>query len=106
MVYLQGKQWLVVLDNFEHLLAGAPVAAELLAAAPGLKVLATSRELLRLQGEREYAVPPLPVPDVRRLPPVAALSGVAAVALFVQRAEAVRPGFALTEENARAVAGI
>ena len=95
-----------MLDNFEHLLAAASVVADLLAASATLSVLATSREPLRLRAEREYPVPPLPLPDLEQLPPLDRLAAVDAVALFVQRAEAVRPDFALTERNARAVAEI
>jgi DNA-binding SARP family transcriptional activator len=104
--HLQEKQLLLLLDNFEHLLAAAPVVAELLAAAPGLKVLVTSRAVLRLRGEHEFPVPPLAVPDLKRLPAFEALSQYAAVALFIQRAVAVRPGFRVTNANAPSVAEI
>jgi len=104
--HLQGKEVLLVLDNFEHLLNAAPALAALLASAPGLSLLVTSREVLRLSGEQEFAVPPLQVPDLGQLPDVAALSRVAAVALFVQRARAAQPGFQLTEMTAPAIAEI
>ncbi|MBA2595523.1 MAG: hypothetical protein H0V00_02745 [Chloroflexia bacterium] len=104
--YLDGKRVLLLLDNCEHLLAAAPLVAALLAASGGLKVLATSRAPLHLRGEREYAVPPLPLPDLARLPPLEQLAAVAAVALFVQRAQAVRPDFALSADNARAVTAV
>jgi predicted ATPase/class 3 adenylate cyclase len=104
--YLRQKQLLLVLDNFEQLLPAAPVVAELLAAARGLKVLVTSRAALRLQGEQEFPVPPLPVPDPKHLPPIASLSQYGAVELFIQRALAVKPDFVVTNENAPAVAQI
>jgi predicted ATPase/DNA-binding SARP family transcriptional activator len=104
--HLREKQLLLVLDNFEQVLEAAPTVAELLKAAPRLKVLVTSRAVLRLQGEQEFPVPPLARPDPRRLPPVEALSQYAAVALFIQRAVSVRPQFTVTDENAPAVAEI
>lgn len=107
---------LLVLDNFEQVVAAAPVVAELLTACPELVVLVTSRVVLRLEGEHVYPVPPLTVPENR---PVLIneepnetqtvcrqFKEVPAVALFVQRARAVRPGFKLTGENADAVAEI
>jgi predicted ATPase/transcriptional regulator with XRE-family HTH domain len=103
---LRGTRLLLVLDNCEHLLPAAPLVADLLAACPGLTVLATSRESLRLRGERVLAVPPLALPDPDRLPPVGELAGVAAVRLFVARARDVQPGFALTAVNAPAVAEV
>jgi predicted ATPase/DNA-binding SARP family transcriptional activator/uncharacterized protein HemY len=104
--FLQPKNLLLVLDNCEQVLAAAPQVLELLAGAPQVTVLATSRAPLHLQGEQEYPVPPLEVPGPRHLPPVETLSQVAAVALFLQQAQAVQPEFALTEENAAAVAAI
>ncbi|MDQ4074714.1 MAG: AAA family ATPase, partial [Chloroflexota bacterium] len=103
--YLHDKELLLLLDNVEHLLPGAALLiAELLTAVPHLHLLVTSREALHLYGEREYPVPPLGLPDLQHLPPVEELSHVPAVALFVQRTRAVKPDFALTDENARAVA--
>jgi predicted ATPase/class 3 adenylate cyclase/DNA-binding SARP family transcriptional activator len=104
--FLSERELLLVLDNFEQVIAGAPVVAELLAAAPRLTVIVTSREPLRIRGEREFGVPTLSTPDLQHLPPLAALSQYAAVALFVERATAVRPDFAVTNENAPAVAAI
>src|SRR5262249_34109672 len=75
-------------------------------ACPMLKILVTSREVLHLSGEYEFPVPPLTVPDPRHLPPATALLQYAAVALFLQRALAVKPDFAVTPENASAVAEI
>src|SRR5205085_9939987 len=92
---LQGKRLLLVLDNFEQVVQAAPIVADLLAASPGLAALVTSREPLRVRGEREYTVPPLAVPDLHQPSPLEALSRNAAVALFVERAVAVRSEFAL-----------
>src|SRR5262249_3220824 len=103
---LREKHLLLLLDNFEQILDAAPVVAELLAAAPRLKVLVTSRAPLRLRGEHEFAVPPLTLPDPRRLPPAEALSQYGAVELFIQGALAVRSDFAITDENAPAVVEI
>ena len=104
--YLRERRMLLLLDNFEHLLPAATLAAELLAAAPELKILATSRARLELRAEHEYRVETLPVPDPASLPPLDDLARYDAVALFVTRARALRHGFALTEGNARAVAAI
>jgi len=104
--YLHGRRLLLVLDNFEQLLAGAPSVAALLAAAPLLKLLVTSRAPLRLATEQEYAVQPLKLPDAEHLPEIAALSQYEAVALLVERIRAVRADFELTNQNAQAVAEI
>jgi len=102
---LSDRQTLLVLDNFEQVVAAATDVAELLAVAPGLKVLATSRAPLRISGEHEVPVPPLGLPDVAH-PTSENLSQYEAVALFIQRAEAARPDFRVTNENAPAVAEI
>jgi predicted ATPase/DNA-binding SARP family transcriptional activator len=104
--YLRAKQLLLLLDNFEQVLGAAPVVVELLAAAPRLKVLVTSRAALRVRGEQEFPVAPLPVPNLKHPPPVEALSQYGAVELFIQRAVNVKPGFVLTSENALAVTKI
>jgi predicted ATPase/transcriptional regulator with XRE-family HTH domain len=108
--FVADRTLLLVLDNCEHVLPGLPLAAGLLAASPGLTVLATSRERLHLRGEREFPVEPLalPISDWAGSGPeaLAALASVAAVRLFVERAEEVLPGFALTEVNAAAVVDI
>ncbi|MBA3517606.1 MAG: AAA family ATPase, partial [Rhizobiales bacterium] len=104
--YLGEQQTLLLLDNFEHLLAAAPAIADLLAACPRLKLLITSRVRLRLRGEHELVVPPLALPDPDRLPPIADLGEVGAVRLFVARAREVRPDFTLTQSNAPAVAAV
>jgi predicted ATPase len=94
---------LLILDNFEHLVRAAPTAADLLAISSHLKIMVTSREALHVYGEHEFPVPPLTLPDVRSISSVGALSQYPAVALFVQRAVAVKPDFDLTRENAPAV---
>ena len=104
--FLREKQGLLVLDNFEQVIAAAPLVTDLLKAAPGLKVLVTSRVVLHLYGEQEYPVPPLAVPDPTRLPPLDALLQYAAVALFIHRARAVKPDFHVTNANALAIAEI
>jgi predicted ATPase/DNA-binding XRE family transcriptional regulator len=104
---LAGRHLLLVLDNCEHLLAAMPLISELLTNAPRLMVLATSRTRLRLRGEREQPIGPLALPeDGGPTAPLAGLAGVAAVRLFVERAQAVAPGFALTAETAAVVAEI
>jgi predicted ATPase len=97
--------WLLILDNLEQALDVAPDLAELLASCPGVVLLATSRLVLRLRAEREYVVRPLALPDDGVLP-VGELASTPAVTLFVDRARAVRFAFALTEDNAAAVAEI
>ena len=98
---------LLVLDNFEHLVSAASMLAELLAiGGSALKFLVTSRAPLHVYGEQEFPVPPLAFPDSRSLPPLGVLSQYSAIALFVQRASAIKPDFELTEQNAAAVAEI
>jgi predicted ATPase len=97
---------LLLLDNFEHLIQGAPMVAELLAMGPELKILVTSRAALHVYGEQEFPVPPLALPDSRSTSSVDILSHNPAVALFVQRAVAAKPDFELNRENAPAVAEI
>ncbi|HEY2520063.1 MAG TPA: DUF4062 domain-containing protein [Streptosporangiaceae bacterium] len=100
------KRLLLVLDNFEQVIDAAPLLAELLAAAPDLKILATSRSTLRLTGEHEFPVPPLPVPPADAVPDAGAAGQYAAVQLFTLRAQAVAPRFRLTSRNIGAVAEI
>ena len=104
--YLQDKRLLLVLDNFEQLLDAAPDVAGLIASCPGLRVLATSRAPLRVRGEHEYPVRPLPVPGLSRLPSVGEVAEAAAVRLFVDRARSSSSAFELTQANAAAVAAI
>jgi predicted ATPase len=94
---------LFLLDNFEHLIQAAPLVADLLAMAPNLKVLVTSRAALHVYGEREFPVPALGVPDAQAKTSLDALSQFPAVALFVQRAVAAKPDFELSQQNASAI---
>ncbi len=96
---------LLVLDGFEHLVSASAIVADLMEAGPKLRVLVTSRSPLHVYGEREFPVPPLETPDPRTAG-AEELSRCDAVALFVQRAAAVKPNFALTAENAAAIARI
>jgi predicted ATPase len=104
--YLQDKQMLLVLDNFEQIVEAAPTVAELLAAAPDLWVLVTSRTPLNLRSEHEYSVPPLTLPDLQRLPALEELRQNEAVQLFTVRAQAARADFSVTNDNAVQVAEI
>jgi predicted ATPase/class 3 adenylate cyclase len=113
--HLRDKRLLLLLDNFEQVLQAAPDIAALLAAAPGLKLLVTSRAVLHLRGEKEITVPPLALPLLPLLPRSRArergpggegLTQYAAVALFIERALDVQPNFTVTNENAPAVAEI
>ena len=104
--HLREKRLLLVLDNFEQIVAAAPLVADLLAACPQLNVLVTSRTALRVRGEHEFAVPPLALPGRRPPPPREILSLFASVQLFIERARAARPDFAITDENAPAIAEI
>jgi predicted ATPase/serine/threonine protein kinase len=101
-----GQPTLLLLDNFEHLVSAAPVIAQLLTTGPKLKAVITSQSPLHVYGEHEFPVPPLALPDPKSLPPLEILSRLPAVALFVERAQAVKREFALTRENAAAVAAI
>jgi predicted ATPase/class 3 adenylate cyclase len=103
--YLADKQQLLVLDNFEQVLDGAPIVASLLATAPRLKVLITSRERLRLRGEHEQVVATLALPERATLP-LDQLSQYAAVTLFIERARAAHSRFLVTNATAPAVAEI
>ena len=101
--YLSDKQLLLLLDNFEHLIAVAPLVATLLTSAPGLKVLVTSRAVLHLMGEHVFEVAPLATPEPGTHLSAHSLLAYPAVKLFVERAQQAKPSFALTESNARAV---
>ena len=104
--YLRGRRLVLVLDNFEQVMGAAPVVAELLGAAPGVVALVTSRMVLRLSGEHEFPVPPLPVPQTGAGGDAAEVRRWASVRLFVERAQAASAGFELTSGNAGAVAEI
>src|SRR2546423_4815890 len=100
------KHRLLLLDNFEHVITAATLLAELLEACPDVKLLVTSREVLRLRAERQFVVPPLALPDPRHLPDDRSLAHVPAVQLFLQRAQAIRSDFQLTKDNATTIAEI
>ncbi len=103
--YLAGKRLLLVLDNCEHVLdACAVLATKLLSQAEALRILATSRQLLSVEGEQVMEVPPLSVPDLDWLSAAGSLTGYEAVRLFAERAAAVVPGFAVTASNGAVVA--
>ncbi len=102
---LEGRV-LLLLDDFEHLIDAAGDIVRLLAACPALKVIVTSRAVLNLSGEHEFEVPPLPLPDLHQGTDLATLAACPAVALFVERAAAARADFALTPDNAHAIAEI
>jgi len=105
--HLHDKTILLVLDNFEQLLPdGAAAAKQLLQSGPGVKLLVSSRSVLHVYGEQESAVEPLGLPDQKALPGLDALRQYEAVKLFIERAVAVKPDFAVTNENAPAIAGI
>ncbi|HEX9990123.1 MAG TPA: tetratricopeptide repeat protein [Chloroflexia bacterium] len=104
--YLRDRRMLLVLDNFEQVVQARDVVADLLVECPCLKVLATSREVLRVYGEHQFPVPPMSLPNRGKLPIPEVLESYEAIRLFVDRAMAVHPSFALTEENALAVAEI
>lgn len=104
--YLREKHLLLVLDNYEQVLPAAPLVAELLATCPDVRVVVTSREPLRVQGEQEFSVHPLAVPPAQGTVERSSLEGYAAIQLFVDRAQAVKSGFALTDDNAHAVGAI
>jgi predicted ATPase/DNA-binding CsgD family transcriptional regulator len=104
--FLREKHLLLVLDNFEQVPSAAVQVAELLATCPQLKAVVTSRTVLRVGGEQAFTVPPLAVPDPQCLPDVVALSQYESVALFLQRAQALKPEFQLTRATAPVVAKI
>jgi len=104
--FLQEKQVLLVLDNFEQVVSAACILSDLLARCSHLKLLVTSREVLHLAAEHEFAVPPLSLPDLNHLPDLVTLSHYEAVALFIARAQALMPDFQVSNASAPAVAEI
>src|SRR5918994_2442283 len=104
--FLAEKRLLLLLDNCEPVLTAAPDVAKLLGRCSGLTILATSREPWRVRGEQEFPLLPLPLPPIDRPVGVEEVQSSPAVALFVERAHAVQPHFALTAENADAVVAI
>lgn len=103
---LREKQMLLILDNFEQVVPAASALSDLLAVAPQLKILVTSRSPLHLRGEKLVEIPPLKVPNLQHLPPLEELAQIGSVALFVERVQAVHGDFELTPENAPLVAAI
>ena len=101
--FLRDRQVLLLLDNFEQIMSAAPLLSELSSACPGLRILATSREALRLRGEQEFPLSPLALPDQSSVEAPMQYSG---IVLFVQRAQAIQPEFKLTTDNATSVAEI
>ncbi len=104
--HLRDRQLLLVLDNFEHVLATAAQVADLLSTCPRLKALVTSREALHLRGERQFPVPPLALPDRPWKQPADQLTRYEAIRLFIQRAQAANPDFAVSDRNASAITEI
>ena len=104
--FLWNKRLLLVLDNFEHVMAAASHLVDLLAASPHLKLLVTSREVLHLRVEQQFAVPPLALPDLTHLPDSDSIAQYPAVKLFLQRAQAVQHDFQITPTNAPLLAEI
>lgn len=104
--YLRERQILLVLDNFEQVIAASPEISALLAGTLSPRLLVTSREVLRVRWEHSFVVSPLDIPVVKPLPDLGALGSNPSVALFIQRARAVRPEFTLTPANAAAVSEI
>ena len=104
--HLRERSTLLILDNFEQIVAAGPEIAQLLRAAPGVKILVTSREPLKLTVETEYPVPPLALPRSDENISTEELEQFEAVRLFVQRASRARPDFALTVDNAAAISEI
>ncbi len=104
--FLRTRQILLILDNFEQITVAAPLVSELLDASAKLKILITSRVALHLENETEFPVKPLSIPPPNANLSPEKLSGYAAVELFVKRAKTVKPNFALSSENAKAITGI
>ncbi len=105
-IALRDQARLLLLDNFEQIIAAAPVVVELLRACPSIKVLVTSRIALGVPGEYEWHIPPLPLPDIANLPAFEQLSQYESVRLFYERARAANPAFTITSRNAPAIAEI
>ena len=103
---VRDRRLLLILDNYEHVVDAAPLVTDLLGAAPDIRILVTSRTRLRLSGEHEHVVPPLGLPDPAEQVSYEAVAESSAVQLFVARAQAVQEAFALTAENAPALAAI
>jgi predicted ATPase/DNA-binding CsgD family transcriptional regulator len=103
---LGDRHLLLVLDNFEHVLAAAPSLSSILTSCPAVRLLVTSRAALHLSGEYEYPILPLAVPDLAHLPDAQHLADIATVTLFLQRTQAIQPTFSLSATNATTIAEI
>ena len=104
---LRQRNMLLVIDNFEHIIQAASALPNILMSAPNIKILATSREALHVSGEHEFPLAPFPIPhEVRASEDLDFLLQYASIRLFVQRAQAVQPGFKLTSENSHAIVEI
>ena len=104
--HLRRKTVLLVMDNFEQVVEAATDVGQVLQECASVKAIVTTRIVLRISGEQEYPVPPLTLPDPNDVPDVEELSRSEAIQLFVERARAARPDFALTAANARAIVGV
>ena len=104
--YLRQKRMLLLLDNFEHIIEAAPFVGDLLSSAPNLRIMVTSREALRIYGEREYLVQPLNLPELDGEKSIVDFSQVEAVALFLQRAQTAKSGFEMKDEDVPTIAEI
>jgi predicted ATPase/class 3 adenylate cyclase len=104
--YLHNKHMLLAVDNFEQVVSAGPTMTRLLRASPKIKIMISSREVLRVRGEHDYPVPPLGLPETKRKQTAAVLAQYEAIALFVQHAQAANPSFILDEDNASTVADI
>ncbi|WP_338248836.1 LuxR C-terminal-related transcriptional regulator [Dictyobacter halimunensis] len=104
--YLHNKHMLLIVDNFEHVMAANIAIADLLAAAPDLKILATSREALHIYGEHEFEVLPLALPATNQQQEIELDEPSDAMRLFVERAQAIKPGFTLKQDNIQTIAEI
>ncbi|GLV60322.1 serine/threonine protein kinase [Dictyobacter sp. S3.2.2.5] len=104
--FLEQKECLLILDNFEHVAAAAPELEQLLLGCPSLRLLVTSRSVLHLLGEHQYPIAPLPVPERGEQMNTEEIASYPSVLLFLRQAQAILPGFQMTEENARAIADI
>lgn len=104
--FLHEKHMLLLLDNFEQIITAAPLLSELLFTCSQVKMLVTSRAVLRIQGEYEFVVSPLLLPDLNHLPAIEDLARWPVITLFMQRAQAVKPGFQMTKANAHDITAI
>ncbi len=106
LAHVRNKQFLLVLDNFEQVGAAAPLVARILAEAPRIKILVTSRAILHIYGEYEFSVPPLDVPDTGFRLQTTRFLNYGSLQLFVERAQGVQPDFLLTDANVHIIAQI